>query len=160
MSSPIFLSINGKYWMEHRNRLPQVLLSYRSEEQPGRIQCEPQGQTRLGAAGRPVSKVPVPSPCLPPTKRLQPPCHPLCASQRIHSHFQGSEVGPGHLVSLLHHAVELAVHHHAGIWTFTCDSNRSRGGSQIRGFNTPALWGGKRQPRTSPQPVLLILREF
>lgn len=108
-----------------------------------------------------MTKVPVPSSPSPlPMKQLQPPCHPLCASQHSHSHFQGSEVRPGHLVSLLHHAIELAVHHHTGIWTFTCDSNRSRGGSQIRGFNTPALWHGKRQPGASPEPVLCILREF
>lgn len=66
----------------------------------------------------------------------------LCESQCIHSHFQGSEVRPGHLVSLLHHAVELAVHHHARIGALPCDSKRSRGGSQTRTFNTPALRGG------------------
>lgn len=82
----------------------------------------------------------------------------LCESQRIHSHFQGSEVRPGHLVPLLHHAVELAVHHHAGIRALPCDRSKSRGGSQTRVFNTPALRGGKRQPGASPEPVLP--REF
>lgn len=87
----------------------------------------------------------VPCPCL-----LPAPLSLLCESQCIHSHFQGSKVRPGHLVSLLHHAVELAVHHHARIGALPCDRKKSRGGSQTTGFNTAALRGGKRQPGASP----------
>lgn len=137
------------------DRLLQALFSYRSKEQPGGIQPQPQGR-HLGAAGRAVDKVPVPCACCHEAAPAAPSL--LCESQRIHSHFQGSEVRPGHLVPLLHHAVELAVHHHARIRALPCDRSRSRGGSQTRVFNTPALRGGKRQPGASPEPVLP--REF